>query len=92
VVLATIVMTIILIRTLGQASKGSVNPSEVMLIMGLTVMGHLTTILTLSLFIAIVATRAYEKYGVDVPALIGSAFGILAAISILTYKKLGGAH
>ena len=42
--------------------------------------------------IAIVATRAYEKYGVDVPALIGSAFGILAAISILTYKKLGGAH
>jgi len=27
-----------------------------------------------------------------VPALIGSAFGILAAISILTYKKLGGAH
>ena len=42
--------------------------------------------------IAIVATRAYEKYGVDVPALIGSAFGVLAAISILTYKKLGGAH
>ena len=56
VVLATIVMTIILIRTLGQATKGSVNPSEVMLIMGLTVMGHLTTILTLSLFIAVVAT------------------------------------
>jgi MFS transporter, DHA1 family, inner membrane transport protein len=42
--------------------------------------------------IAIVGTRAYEKYGVDVPALIGSGFGVLAAISILTYKKLGGAH
>jgi lipopolysaccharide export system permease protein len=56
VVLATIVMTIILIRTLGQATKGSVNPSEVMLVMGLTVLGHLTTILTLSLFIAVVST------------------------------------
>jgi lipopolysaccharide export system permease protein len=56
VVLATIVMTIILIRTLGQASRGSVNPSEVMLVMGLTVIGHLTTILTLSLFIAVVST------------------------------------
>ena len=56
VVLATIVMTIMLIRTLGQATKGSVNPSEVMLVMGLTVIGHLTTILTLSLFIAVVST------------------------------------
>ena len=56
VVLATIVMTIILIRTLGQASRGSVNPSEVMLVMGLTVIGHLATILTLSLFIAVVST------------------------------------
>jgi lipopolysaccharide export system permease protein len=49
-------MTIILIRTLGQATRGSVNPSEVMLVMGLTVIGHLTTILTLSLFIAVVST------------------------------------
>ena len=63
VVLATIVMTIILIRTLGQATKGSVNPSEVMLVMGLTVIGHLTTILTLSLFIAVVSTlsRMYAE-------------------------------
>lgn len=56
VVLVTIVMTIMLIRTLGQASRGSVNPSEVLLVMGFTVLGHLPTILTLSLFIATVAT------------------------------------
>lgn len=56
VVLATIVMTMMLIRTLGQATRGSVNPSEVLLVMGFTVLGHLPTILTLSLFIAIVAT------------------------------------
>lgn len=56
VVLATIVMTIILIRTLGLASRGSVNPSEVFLVMAYTVLGYMPTILSLSLFIAIVGT------------------------------------
>ncbi len=56
VVLSTIVMTNVLIRTLGQASVGGVNPSEIMLVMGFSVLGHLTTILTLSLFISIVST------------------------------------
>lgn len=56
VVLSTIVMTNVLIRTLGQATAGGVNPSEIMLVMGFTVLGHLTTILTLSLFISIVST------------------------------------
>ena len=42
VVLITIVMTIVLIRTLGQASRGTVNPSEVMLLMGLSVLSQLT--------------------------------------------------
>jgi lipopolysaccharide export system permease protein len=56
VVLVTIVMTMMLIRTLGQASRGSVNPSDVMVVMAYTVLGHLPTILTLSLFIAIVGT------------------------------------
>lgn len=56
VVLATIVMTMMLIRTLGQASRGVVNPSEVLLILGFTVLGYLPTLLSLSLFISIVAT------------------------------------
>ncbi|RZA12820.1 MAG: LPS export ABC transporter permease LptF, partial [Lysobacteraceae bacterium] len=56
VVLVTIVMTMVLIRTLGQASRGSVNPSDVMLVMGYTVLGYLPTILSLSLFISIVGT------------------------------------
>ena len=56
VVLVTIVITIILIRTLGQASRGSVNPSEVLLVMGFSVLSQLTTIITLSLFITVVAT------------------------------------
>jgi len=56
VVLVTIVMTMMLIRTLGLASKGSVNPQEVFLVMTYSVMGHLPTILTLSLFITLVST------------------------------------
>jgi len=56
VVLVTIVMTMMLIRTLGLASKGSVNPSEVFLVMTYTVLGYMPTILSLSLFISIVGT------------------------------------
>jgi len=56
VVLLTIVMTMMLIRTLGLASQGSVNPSEVWLVMGYTMLGHLPTVLTMSLFIATVGT------------------------------------
>jgi lipopolysaccharide export system permease protein len=56
VVLITVVMTMMLIRTLGQAYKGSVSPSDVMLVMGFTVLGQLPTILGLSLFVAIVGS------------------------------------
>ncbi|MCM2347144.1 MAG: LPS export ABC transporter permease LptF [Acidovorax soli] len=62
VVLVTVVMTMMLIRTLGQASRGSVNPSDVMLVMGYTVLGQLPTILSLSLFMAVVSvlSRMYR--------------------------------
>ena len=56
VVLITVVMTMMLIRTLGQATKGTVSPSDVMLVMGFTVLGQMSTILTLSLFVAVVST------------------------------------
>lgn len=56
VVLVTIVMTIVLIRTLGQASRGSISPQDVMLFMAYSGLGRLPTILTLSLFIAMVTT------------------------------------
>jgi hypothetical protein len=56
IVLVTVVMTMTLIRTLGQASRGSFNPSDVMLVMGYTVLAYMPTLLTMSLFIAIIAT------------------------------------
>jgi lipopolysaccharide export system permease protein len=63
VALITIVMTMLLIRTLGLASRGRVNPSDVLMVLGYTILGHLPTILTLSLFVAAVATlsRMYRE-------------------------------
>lgn len=56
IVLVTVVMTMLLIRTLGQASRGSFNPSDVTLVMGYNVLAYLPTLLTMSLFIAIIAS------------------------------------
>jgi lipopolysaccharide export system permease protein len=53
VVLITVVMSMMLIRILGLAAKGVINPQDVMMLMGYAVLGHLPTILTLSLFIAV---------------------------------------
>jgi lipopolysaccharide export system permease protein len=84
IVLATVVMTMTLIRTLGQASRGSFNPSDVMLVMGYTVLAYMPTILTMSLFISIIATlsRMYRESemviwfssGKGLAALIGPLF------------------
>src|SRR5665647_377098 len=62
VILVTIVMTIVLIRTLGQASRGSIDPQDVMLFMAYSALGRLPTILTLALFIAMVSalSRMYR--------------------------------
>jgi len=62
VVLVTVVMTMTLIRTLGEASRGTFNPADVMIIMGYTVLSDMPTILSMSLFIAVlsVLTRMYQ--------------------------------
>ena len=53
-VILTIVLTMMLIRTLGQAAGGSIAPQDVVLLLGYTALGHLPTMLALSLFIAVV--------------------------------------
>jgi lipopolysaccharide export system permease protein len=62
VVLITIILTIVLIQTLGRASRGTISPQDVMLIMAYAALGRLPTILTLSLFIAMLSTlsRMYQ--------------------------------
>jgi lipopolysaccharide export system permease protein len=54
-VLFTIVVTIMLIRTLGLATTGGVNPKEVMLVLGYTVLGRVHIILTMATFVAVVS-------------------------------------
>ena len=56
VVILTIVLTMLLIRTLGQAAGGQIAPQDVVLLLGYIAFGHLPTILALSLFVSIVAT------------------------------------
>lgn len=97
VVLVTIVMTMTLIRTLSQASRGSVNPQEILMVMGFTVLGYLPPIMTLCLLIAIVGTlsRMYRdsemviwfSAGRGLSAflrpLLGFAWPVLAVIALL---------
>src|SRR4029079_9501683 len=52
----TIVLTMMLIRTIGQAAGGVVSPQDIVLLLGYVALGHLPTMLALSLFIAIVVT------------------------------------
>ncbi len=56
VVILTIVLTMMLIRTIGQAAGGAVAPQDVVLLLGYFSLGHLPTMLALSLFVAIVVT------------------------------------
>ena len=62
VVLVTVVMTMTLLRTLGEASRGTFNPADVLIIMGYTVLADMPTILSMSLFIAVlsVVNRMYR--------------------------------
>ena len=97
VVMATIVMTMLLVRTLNLAARGSVNPTEVIIVLGYTVLGHSPTILTLSLFIAIVGTlsRMYRDSEMVIwfsagrglahflPPMLRFVWPVLAAIAVL---------
>jgi lipopolysaccharide export system permease protein len=56
VVILTIVLTMMLIRTLGQAALGRVSPQDVVRLLGSTALGILPTMLALSMFISVVAT------------------------------------
>ena len=56
VVILTIVLTILFIRTLGQAAVGRIDPQDVALLLAYVALGNLSTMLALSLFVAVVAT------------------------------------
>lgn len=76
VVLFTIVMTIMLIRILGLASRGQVDPAEVILLIGLNGIGNAAPILTLSLFISIVYTFSRMYLDSEMVIWFGSGISI----------------
>ncbi len=56
VVILTVVITMMLIRTLGLAAGGSVAPEDVVLLLGYVALGYLPMMMALSLFVAIVVS------------------------------------
>ncbi len=75
-VLFTIVVTIMLIRTLSLATSGSVDPKEVMLVLGYTVLGRLHIILTMALFIAVVSVLSRMYTDSEMVIWMGGGRGI----------------
>jgi len=83
VVLVTIVMTMTLVRTLSLASRGSVNPQDILMVMGYTVLGYLPPIITLSLFIAIVGTLSRMYRDSETVIWFGAGRGLSAFLGPL---------
>lgn len=99
IVILSIVMTMLLIRSLGQAAVGRVAPQDVLLLLGYVALGYLPTILALSLFVSVVATlgRMYRDSemtiwfasGVGVARFVrpvlGLAWPVLLVIALLAF-------
>ncbi len=83
VVLITVVLSMMLIRTLGLAARGSVNPRDVILLMAYSGLGHLSTIMSLSLFIAVTNTMSRMYRESEMTVWFASGQGIIGFISPL---------
>lgn len=102
IVLVTVLVTMTLIRVLGQASRGNFNPADVMLVMGYTVVTFLPSLMNLAMFIAVVMTlsRLYadsemviwfsSRIGLArlLPALLRFAWPVLLAIALISLFAL----
>lgn len=83
VVLVTVVMTMTLIRTLGEAGRGVFNPSDVLVIMGYMVLSDMPTILSLSLFIAVLSVLTRMFRDSEMVIWFGSGRGLASLIKPL---------
>jgi lipopolysaccharide export system permease protein len=79
-VLFTIVLTMLLIRVLGQANKGSVNPEEIMLVLTYSVLGRSPTILTIALFVAVVSTLSRMYRDSEMAIWMTSGLGVASLL------------
>lgn len=81
IVIMTIVITMFLIRTLGQAAGGSVAPQDVALLLGYIALENLPTMLSLSLFIAIVTTLTRMYRDSEMVIWFASGVGLLRFVA-----------
>jgi lipopolysaccharide export system permease protein len=80
VVLVTVVMTMTLIRTLSEATRGVFNPADVLMIMGYTVLSDLPMILSLSLFIAVISVLNRMYRDSEMVIWLGSGRGLASLL------------
>ncbi len=83
VVLITVVMTMTLIRTLGEAGRGVFNPSDVMIIMGYTVLSQMPIILAFCLFMAVLSVLTRMFRDSEMVIWFGSGRGLTSLINPL---------
>ncbi len=83
VVVVTVVVTMTLIRTLGEASRGNFNPADVMIVMGYTVLSDMPTILSMCLFIAILSVLTRMFRDSEMVIWFGSGRGLVSLIKPL---------
>jgi lipopolysaccharide export system permease protein len=81
VVLITVVMSMLLIRTLGLAAKGSVNPSDVIMLMGYSVLGQMATIMTLALFVSVTNTLSRMYRDSEMAVWFASGHGLAGFVA-----------
>lgn len=83
IVLVTVVMTMTLVRTLGQASRGSFNPSDVMMVVGYTVLTFLPNVMVMGLFVATVATLTRLYRDSEMVIWFGAGVGLRGLVAPL---------
>jgi lipopolysaccharide export system permease protein len=81
IVIMTIVITMFLIRTLGQAAGGSVAAQDVALLLGYISLENLPTMLSLSLFIAVVTTLTRMYRDSEMVIWFASGVGLLRFVA-----------
>jgi lipopolysaccharide export system permease protein len=71
------------VRTLSLASRGTVNPEDILMVMGYAVIGYMPLLLTLSLFIAIVGTLSRMYRDSETVIWFGAGRGLSAFLGPL---------
>ena len=80
VVLFTIVMTLMLIRTLGLAADGQFDPESLYLALGYSAVGRMPTVLAIALFIAVVSAMSRIYQDSEMVIWLTSGVGLLSFV------------